>query len=345
MNAPASLPHEPSNHPSLESSLRGEPTPANEKIAWAKNIPFLLVHLMPFGILWTGMRWSDALWCVGLYYVRMFFITAGYHRYFGHRAYKLGRLAQFVMAFGGGTAVQKGALWWASHHRLHHRYSDTAEDVHSELRKGFFWSHVGWIMCRKYDATPFEKIRDFAKYPELRFLNRYHLLPPFVLAVACYLIGGWSLLFGGFFLSTVLLYHGTFTINSITHMWGRRRYATTDDSRNSFLLSLITLGEGWHNNHHYYQSTANQGFFWWEIDISYYVLRILSWLGVARDLRKPSQRVLESNLIKNVGDPNNPRLKLARAAEATPTPVVGDARPHAPTVALGSTIPTRPAEL
>ena len=300
MNAPAFRSHLSSTSSvpldAHKATLRGS-KPADEKIAWVKNIPFLVLHLMPLGILWTGMSFGDALWCLGLYYVRMFFITAGYHRYFGHRAYKLGRVAQFIMAFGGGTAAQKGARWWASHHRLHHRHSDTTEDVHSQLRKGFFWSHVGWIMCKKYDATPFEKIRDFAKYPELRFLNRYHLLPPIVLGTACYLIGGWSVLFGGFFLSTVLLYHGTFTINSITHMWGRRRYATSDDSRNSFLLSLITLGEGWHNNHHYYQSTANQGFFWWEIDITYYLLVIMSWLGIVRDLRPVPEKMLYRNRI------------------------------------------------
>lgn len=305
------------------------PRPFDERIDWVHNIPFFAMHLMPLGIVWTGMRWTDALWCVALYYGRMFFITAGYHRYFSHRAYKLGRVAQFLMAFGGGTAAQKGPLWWASHHRIHHRHSDTDRDVHSALLKGFFWSHVGWIICRKHRQTPLHLIRDFAKYPELRFLNRFHLVPPIVLGIVCYWIGGASVLFGGFFLSTMLLYHGTFTINSVTHLWGRRRYATSDDSRNSFALALLTLGEGWHNNHHYYQSTANQGFFWWEIDISYYVLKGLSWVGIARDLRTPTARVKARRLIRDIGDPDNPRFrarKTRRTGLELPTSPQGAAR-------------------
>jgi stearoyl-CoA desaturase (delta-9 desaturase) len=271
---------------------------ADERVAWVKSIPFIVLHLMPFGLLWTGVRLRDLVLCFALYYVRMFFITAGYHRYFGHRAFKTGRLMQFVLALGGAMAAQKGALWWAGHHRHHHKYSDMPEDIHSPKR-GFWWSHVGWILCTKYEDTPVDRIKDFVKYPELRFLDRYHLLPPTALGVAIYLWGGASALFAGFFLSTVLLYHGTFVINSVTHVWGRRRYATTDTSKNSLLLALVTLGEGWHNNHHYFQASANQGFFWWEIDISYYVLKMLSWVGLVWGLKKPPAKVLYSNLIKD----------------------------------------------
>jgi stearoyl-CoA desaturase (delta-9 desaturase) len=210
----------------------------------------------------------------------------------------MGRVLQFLMAFGGGTAAQKGALWWASHHRHHHKHSDTPEDVHSPL-KGFMWSHVGWILCNKYNETDYNAIKDFAKYPELVWLNKHHWVPPTVLGVACFLAGGWSTLIIGFFLSTVLLYHGTFFINSLSHVFGRRRYVTSDTSRNSFALALITLGEGWHNNHHYYQSTANQGFFWWEIDISYYILRLLSLFGLTWDLRTPPKHILSSNRVRD----------------------------------------------
>jgi stearoyl-CoA desaturase (delta-9 desaturase) len=268
--------------------------PERHQTQWTLSIPFLIMHLLPLGIIWTGMRLSDAVLCVALYYGRMFFITAGYHRYFAHRSYKLGRFMQFVMAFGGATAAQKGVLWWAGHHRHHHKYSDMPEDVHSP-KQGFWWSHVGWILCMKFHHTPYDQIKDFAKYPELRWLNRYHLVPPTLLGLSVWYFGGWPALFGGFFLSTVLLYHGTFSINSLTHMWGKRRYKTTDDSRNSLILALITMGEGWHNNHHYYQSTANQGFYWWEIDLSYYILKMMSWVGLARDLRNPSEAVLNRN--------------------------------------------------
>ncbi|MFO0568662.1 MAG: acyl-CoA desaturase [Polyangiaceae bacterium] len=270
----------------------------DETVDWVKSIPFFVMHLMPLGVLLTGIGWKEILLAAALYVVRMFFITAGYHRYFAHRAFKTGRIMQFLLAFGGGTAAQKGVLWWAGHHRHHHKYSDMPEDIHSPKR-GFWWSHVGWILCRKYEDTPTERIRDFAKYPELVWLDKWHLVPAILLGAACFFLGGAKALFGGFFLSTVVLYHGTFVINSVTHVFGRRRYATTDTSRNSLLLALITLGEGWHNNHHYSQSTANQGFFWWEIDISYYVLRVLSWFGLVWDLRTPSKKVLSSNLVKD----------------------------------------------
>jgi len=267
---------------------------ADEQVSWLKSIPFILMHLMPLGIIWTGFGWKEAALCVALYLVRMFFITAGYHRYFAHRAFKTGRLMQFILAFGGGTAAQKGVLWWAGHHRNHHRHSDTPLDIHSPKR-GFWWSHMGWIVCAKYEETPTDKIREFAKYPELVWLDKWHLVCPVVLGAVVLYFGGAKALFGGFFLSTALLYHGTFVINSVTHVFGRRRYATSDTSKNSLLLALITLGEGWHNNHHYYQSTANQGFFWWEIDISYYALKVLSWFGLVWDLRTPFKKILYAN--------------------------------------------------
>ncbi len=288
----------------------------DEKVDFVKSIPFILVHVAPFGLLWTGVHLRDIVLCFALYYARMFFITAGFHRYFSHRAYKLGRVMQFIMAFGGTTSVQKGVLWWAGHHRHHHKFSDMPEDIHSPKR-GFWWSHMNWILCTKYEETPFHQIKDFAKYPELRFLNSYPLLPPLVLGIAVYAYGGWSALWCGFFLSTVLLYHGTFTINSLSHVFGRVRYRTTDTSRNSLLLALITLGEGWHNNHHYYQSTANQGFFWWEIDGSYYVLKLLSWVGLARDLRTPPKHILERNRVDQPAGAPTPADAPLPAAVAT----------------------------
>ncbi|MDD9942349.1 MAG: acyl-CoA desaturase [Myxococcales bacterium] len=272
------------------------PKAADERVDWIHNIPFVAVHLLPLLAVFTDVTTFDVLLCISLYFIRMFFITAGYHRYFSHRAYKVGRVMQVILAFGGGTAAQKGALWWAAHHRHHHKYSDTEQDRHSP-KKGLFWSHVGWIVCRKYRPTDYSAIKDLASYPELRWLNKHHWVPPACLAVGCFLAGGWSALLIGFFLSTVLTYHGTFLINSMTHLFGRRRYVTTDTSRNSLILALLTLGEGWHNNHHYYQSSANQGFFWWEIDVSYYVLKLLSLFGLVRDLRNPPQHVLKANRV------------------------------------------------
>jgi stearoyl-CoA desaturase (delta-9 desaturase) len=284
----------------------------DERVEWVRSIPFILVHLAPLGALWTGVQPFDLILCAMLYFARLFFITAGFHRYFAHRTYKTGRVMQFILAFGAGTAAQKGVLWWAAHHRHHHRYSDQPEDVHSPM-KGFWWAHIGWITCRKYDETPLDRIPDFARYPELVFLNRHHWVPPIALAAACLLMGGWSALWIGFFLSTVLSYHGTFAINSLTHLWGRRRYVTTDTSRNSLLLALLTLGEGWHNNHHYYQASANQGFFWWEIDVSYYILVLLARLGLVHDLRRPPPAVLAANRVST----DNPDVGMLAAQEAS----------------------------
>ena len=261
-------------------------------INWVTSIPFFAFHLFALvAVFFVPFHWSYVAWAFGLYYARMWAVTAGYHRYFAHRSFKTSRVFQFVLAFLAETSAQKGVLWWAANHRHHHRESDQPADLHSPLQDGFWWSHVGWILSDAYVETREESIRDFARFPELRFLNRWYLLPPFLLAVAVYLIGGFPLLVWGFFVSTVVLWHGTFTINSLSHVFGSRRYKTTDTSRNNFLLALVTCGEGWHNNHHYHQNTANQGWFWWEVDATYYVLKLLSGLGLVSDLRGPSDSV------------------------------------------------------
>jgi len=270
----------------------------SEQIAWIRSLPFIGMHLACFGALWTGVSWSAIALCVALYVIRMFGITGGYHRYFSHRSYRTSRWFQFVLAWIGCSAVQKGPLWWAGHHRHHHKYSDEDPDLHSPVLRGFWWSHVGWFLSARYDDTDFNAIKDFTKYPELVWLNDYHVVPGVVLAVACTAAMGWQGLVWGFFISTVLLYHGTFVINSLCHMMGTVRYQTDDESKNSLLLALITLGEGWHNNHHHYQSSTRQGFFWWEIDVSYYILRALSSIGLVWDLRTPPQTIVSATLLR-----------------------------------------------
>lgn len=261
---------------------------------WLKNVPFLSIHLACLAVFFTGVTPLDLVLCAACYFVRMFGITAGYHRYFSHRAYKTSRAFQFVLAWLGCSALQKGPLWWAAHHRHHHLYSDTEDDPHSPLAKSVWWSHLGWVMDPSNDETHWDTIHDMSRYPELRWLNRNHWVPGILLAVLCFLVGGWGGLVWGFFVSTTLLYHGVFAVNSVCHIFGRRRYQTTDDSRNNWLVALFTLGEGWHNNHHYYQSSANQGFFWWEVDVSYYVIRSLSLLGLVWDVRKPPEKKLKN---------------------------------------------------
>lgn len=257
-------------------------------------IIFIGLHLVPFIAIFTGATLFDWIIFGALYLIRMFFITAGYHRYFSHRTFETSRWFQFFLAFMAQTSLQKGALWWASVHRVHHRHSDSAEDPHSMHQFGFFYSHLGWILSRNYKETRYNLIKDFTKYPELVWLNKNHLVPPALLAVVIFILGffvnggitgGLSTLLIGFFASTILLYHATYSINSLMHLIGSRRYQTKDKSRNNLILALITLGEGWHNNHHHYMASTRQGFFWWEIDPTYYVLKLFSFIGLVRNLR------------------------------------------------------------
>lgn len=248
-------------------------------------IPFALLHVAAIGVI--AVPWSTAMlwWFLGSYVARMFGITAGYHRYFSHRSYRLGRVAQFALAFLAQTSAQKGVLWWAAHHRHHHRHADTEADVHSPARRGLWWSHAGWILSNDYDEYDPKAISDFRKYPELRWLDRHHSVPTVVYAAAILAIGGFDAFMWGYVASTVFLYHATFAINSLAHVWGSRRFATGDLSRNNLFLALLTLGEGWHNNHHYSMSSCRQGYRWWEIDVTYIVLRFLGVLGIARGFR------------------------------------------------------------
>ncbi len=255
------------------------------------SVSFVLVHLGCLAALWLTFSWKLVALCVALYLVRMFAVTAGYHRYFSHRAYRMGRVPQFLMAFLAQTSAQKGVLWWAANHRHHHRHSDTPQDLHSPVIDGFWWSHLGWVLSDAHDTYDPATIEDFARFPELRFLDTYHWICPWLLGTLAFGfglwtgLGGWETLVWGFAISTVLLWHGTFCINSLTHVWGTRRFETGDQSRNNLVLALITLGEGWHNNHHHYQASCRAGIRWWEVDPTYYGLKLLGWVGIVRDMR------------------------------------------------------------
>jgi stearoyl-CoA desaturase (delta-9 desaturase) len=290
----------------IDSGAAGDDANAYPRgIDWARVVPFVLLHLSCVAVLWTGWSPFAVAVAVALYATRMFAITAFYHRYFSHRAFRASRGWQFVFAVLGASAVQRGPLWWAAHHRHHHANSDKPGDAHSARQDGWLWSHMGWFLARENFATRTHLIRDLARFPELRWLDRYDVAVPAALFAALWLLGSWlevahpslgtgpwQLVVWGFCISTVVLFHGTFVINSLAHGWGSRRYETGDDSRNNFLLALITFGEGWHNNHHRYPSSARQGFYWWEVDLSWYMLRVLAALGIVRDLRPVSSSVL-----------------------------------------------------
>ncbi len=269
-----------------------------DRIDWLRALPFLAMHLACLAIFWVGVSPIAVAVAVALYAVRMFAITGFYHRYFSHKSFRTSRAVQFVFALIGASCVQRGPLWWASHHRNHHRHADTANDVHSPVVHGFWRSHVGWFLTRGGFRTDWDRIRDLARFPELRWLDRYDILVPVVLAVAVFLLGawletavpglgtnGWQMLVWGFFVSTIVLFHATVTINSLAHRFGTRRFQTRDDSRNNLWLALITFGEGWHNNHHFFPGSARQGFRWWEIDLTYYGLRTMAILRLVHDLK------------------------------------------------------------
>jgi len=277
-----------------------------DRFEWRRCIPFVFLHLGCVGLVWVGWSWTAVVVATALYWVRMFAITAFYHRYFSHRTFRTARWTQFAFAVLGNTSVQRGPLWWAAVHRHHHKHADTDHDVHSPGLTGFWWSHIGWMTSSRNFPTDYDAVRDLAKYPELVFLNRFDLIVPALFGALLYGVGallgsvapglgtsGGQLFVWGFFVSTAVLLHGTFFINSLAHVMGRRRFNTGDDSRNSFVLALITLGEGWHNNHHRFMGAARQGFYWWEFDPTYYALKALSWTGLIWNLKSVPRSVYD----------------------------------------------------
>jgi stearoyl-CoA desaturase (delta-9 desaturase) len=291
---------------SLTAVIRWFDTSASDPVApedarridWLRVVPFIGLHLACLGVIWVGVSPFAVAVAVALYALRMFAITGFYHRYFSHKAFRTSRPVQFLFGVVGASSVQRGPLWWAAHHRQHHRASDTEHDPHSPKHKGFWYSHMGWFLTRGAFRTDLDAVKDLAKFPELRLLDRFDILVPVLLAGGLFLLGGWletaaptletngpQLLIWGFFVSTVVLFHVTVTINSFAHRFGRRRFATRDDSRNNWFLALLTFGEGWHNNHHHYPGSARQGFRWWEYDFTYYTLKALSLFRIVWDLK------------------------------------------------------------
>ncbi len=275
-------------------------------------------------IFFVETTWPALALCAIGYSMRVWALTAGFHRYFAHRAYKTSRVFQFFIGFVGCASLQRGPIWWAGEHRQHHRHSDQEGDPHSPIVHSVFWSHVGWVLARGNNDTDWEGMKDWVKYPELRILDRFHWAPGLMWAGLCYAVAGWSGMAWGFFLSTVMVYHVTFCVNSVCHLFGYRRYETTDRSRNNWIVAILTFGEGWHNNHHHYMSSARQGFAWYEVDISYISLRILSKLGIVWDLREPTQRALGKNLVATTTAAVASTTVLVPTDALEPTPTSSD---------------------
>ena len=269
-----------------------------DRIDWLRAAPFVAMHLAYLGVMGVGVSPVALAVAAALYALRMFALTGFYHRYFSHRAFQTSRAVQFTFALIGASCVQRGPLWWAAYHRHHHRVTDTPADPHSPGVHGFLWSHVGWFLTPRNFRTDLARVPDLAKYPELRWLDRFDIAIPLLLAIGMYALGallqhvapqlgtsGWQMLVWGFFVSTIVLFHATVTINSLAHRYGRRRYETKDDSRNNVWLALLTFGEGWHNNHHFFPGSSRQGFRWWEVDLTWYGLKLMAMLGLVRGLK------------------------------------------------------------
>jgi len=282
-----------------------------DKIDWLRTSPFILLNLGCLLVFYFGFSWTAFITALVLYVVRIFFIGAFYHRYFSHKTYQTNRFWQFIFALMAATCVQRGPLWWAAHHRQHHMCSDEPSDAHSPVQHGFWWSHMGWFMSKRHFHYNPERVKDLSRYPELVFLDRYDGLMPVLLFIALFAAGkllqiyapqlgvnAGQMIVWGFCISTVALFHTTVTINSLSHVFGKKRFNTKDNSRNNVFLALLTLGEGWHNNHHHYPATARQGFMWWELDITYYTLKLMEKIGIIWNVRNVPKSVLQKDLVE-----------------------------------------------
>ena len=276
-----------------------------DTIDWFRVIPFILIHFGALAALWTHFEWYLVWVALILFVIRMFAITGFYHRYFAHKTFKTSRLMQFIFAFIGSTAAQRGPIWWASHHRRHHLNSDRHNDHHSPHTHHFLWSHMGWFLAKKNFLTDRKVVRDLIKFKELVLIDRFDWFPPVLLLLSLFVIGehlsltsgisGLNMVIWGFCVSTILVYHCTFAVNSIAHLWGTQRYNTKEESKNNFFVALLTFGEGWHNNHHHYPGSIRQGFYWWEVDLTYYALKFLSFLGIVYNLRTVSKAIRQKH--------------------------------------------------
>ena len=288
---------------------------------------FIYLHAGCLLVFWTGISWTALAVCLGFYCLRIFAVSAGYHRYVAHRSYKTGRVFQFLLALVGSFSNQKGPLWWAAHHRYHHAHADREDDIHSPGQHGFWWAHCGWIFSMAYRRADERLVSTFIQYRELQLLDRFYLVPPLTAATLMFLIGfalqrikpelhtsGLQMMAWGFFISTVLVHHAIYSANSIGHLFGSRRFESSDQSRNNIFVALLTFGDGWHNNHHYYQRSARHGFYWWEVDLTLYILKALSYLGIVWDLQTPPQRIFAETASSKT---------LTKAVSAPPSEVVG----------------------
>jgi len=283
-----------------------------KNFANAVLIALIIVHLVSLLGFYTGISWTAFVAFLGLYIIRGLGITMGYHRYFAHKSFKTNRFFQFILGLMGSMAVQGGILWWVSHHREHHRYTETEDDIHSPVAHGFWQSHIGWLTNKKAFNAPKIRANDFAKIPEIKFLQKQYVFIQVLQVLGLFSLGsylqaafpqletsGAQLLVWGFFINTVALWHSTFAVNSICHVWGKEPYEANDTSKNNFIVALLAFGEGWHNNHHKFATSARHGLEWWQFDMTFITLRFLEAFGIVSHLKIPTQEQLAAKRQKN----------------------------------------------
>ncbi len=262
--------------------------PDRNKMNWFTTTVFGLLHVGAVAALFM-FSWRSLAVAVALYWISVGFgISLGYHRLHTHRSFRVPQALEYLFALFGTLTLQGGPLFWVATHRIHHSRSDQPGDPHSP-RDGAWWSHMGWILfgeSKHADTRAMARYApDLAKHRFYVWLNNYHWLPVVVLGVALFAIGGLPMMLWGTCLRIVVGLHATWLVNSASHLWGSRRFATNDDSRNNWWVALMTFGEGWHNNHHAHPTSARHGLAWYEFDISWITLHVMKFLRLAKNIR------------------------------------------------------------
>ncbi|MCI3279397.1 fatty acid desaturase [Synechococcus sp. PCC 6717] len=278
----------------MTTSAPSQPTryPLNWLIVFFFTAVHALAMLAPWFFSWSALGVMLLLhWLFG-----SIGICLGYHRLLSHRSFQVPRWLEYAIALVGAMALQGGPIFWVAGHRLHHAHTEDVEQDPYSAKRGFWWSHMLWMIYPHPDYFNYDRYQKFA--PDLvrqgfyRWLNRYFILLQLPLAIALYALGGWPFVIYGVFLRSVLLWHSTWLINSVTHMWGYRTFHINDNSRNLWWAAILTYGEGWHNNHHAYPHVAKAGWRWWEIDVTWWAIWILKTLGLARNVVMPTATAL-----------------------------------------------------
>ena len=257
-------------------------------------VPLVGVHLALVGLFFVPVTWTAVILFIVVTRISGTGITVGFHRYLAHHAFKTSRWFQFALTAAGCVAMQKGPLWWCVFHREHHKHSDEPGDVHSPVLDGFWYAHFGWLVTQDLSQPNHDNVRDLARFPELVWLDRLWMVPGILVATACYLIDGRSGLLWGFCLGTAVVFQVTFLVNSAGHLWGSQRFDTGDGSRNNFVIGVLAMGEGWHNNHHRAPTSARHGFAKYEVDLAYLIIKTFRALGLVWGVRQPPEAAMDA---------------------------------------------------